>query len=247
MTTTAHLARAYGALKDLLALIGIASVAGLVFLPWQQQAAPAALEVASTAVEIASAAAAGESDATPVAPAAENAAAAPSAGASAVQTAAVENVLEPEQRAVAAFIARRYRIAERAVAGFVATAYRAGAQYSIDPLLILAVMAVESGYNPVAKSVVGAKGLMQVLPRFHLEKLADHGGETALLEPEVNILVGTRILREYLDRFRDVESALQMYVGSLDNPTSQYAKKVLAERARIEAALKRALGKRQSA
>jgi soluble lytic murein transglycosylase-like protein len=95
-------------------------------------------------------------------------------------------------------------------------------------------MAIESRYNPVAESVVGAKGLMQVIPKFHLEKLLDHGGEEALLNPEVNIHVGAQILREYYRRFGDQEMALQMYAGAFDEPTSQYANKVFAERARLE-------------
>src|SRR5438105_375588 len=144
--------------------------------------------------------------------------------------ASLETPLQREQRAITEYIAKRYRVADTAVAGYVDAAYRAGAQYSVDPLLILAVMAVESRYNPVAESGVGAKGLMQIIPRFHLEKLADHGGEPALLEPEVNIQVGARILREYQRRFRDTEAALQMYAGAFDEPTTQYANKVLAER-----------------
>lgn len=141
---------------------------------------------------------------------------------------------EREQRAVADFIAKRYRVADQAVAGFVSTAYRAGRRFAVDPLLILAVMAVESRYNPVAESNVGAMGLMQVLPKFHLDKLSEHGGEDALLDPEVNIQVGTQILREYLKRFGETETALQMYAGAIDEPTSQYSNKVLAERARLK-------------
>ena len=145
-----------------------------------------------------------------------------------------ETPLDLEQRAVTEFIAQRYRVADSAVAGFVATAYRAGARHSVDPLLILAVMAIESRYNPVAESTMGARGLMQVIPKYHLEKLLHHGGEEALLEPEVNIVVGTQILREYTRRLGDVEAALQMYAGALDEPTARYANKVLAERARLE-------------
>ena len=80
-------------------------------------------------------------------------------------------IAEREQQAVAEFIAKRYRVAEDAVTNFVSIAYRAGAQYSLDPLLILAVMAIESRYNPVAESVMGARGLMQVIPKYHPEKL----------------------------------------------------------------------------
>jgi soluble lytic murein transglycosylase-like protein len=142
---------------------------------------------------------------------------------------------ELEQRAMTEYIARRYRVSDQAVAGYVALAYQAGAQYSVDPLLILAVMAIESSYNPVAESPVGARGLMQVMPKYHLEKLLDRGGEYAVLEPEVNIAVGAQILRDYQRRFRDTETALQMYGGALDDPSTLYASKVLAEKARLDA------------
>lgn len=145
-----------------------------------------------------------------------------------------------ERKAVAAFIARRYRVADEAASDYVAEAYRAGRQQAVDPLLVLAVMAVESRYNPVAESHVGAKGLMQVLPRFHLDKLAAHGGEEALLDPDVNIEVGTQILREYLHRFGQTVTALQQYAGAMSEPTTQYANKVLAERSRLQRVLDRA-------
>jgi soluble lytic murein transglycosylase-like protein len=147
---------------------------------------------------------------------------------------------EREQRAVTEFIARRYRVSEDATAGFVSAAYRAGREFSVDPLLILAVMAIESRYNPVAESSMGAMGLMQIIPKYHPEKLPEHGGEQALLDPEVNILVGARILREYLRRFGETETALQMYAGAFDEPTSQYSGKVLAEKARLLQVLARA-------
>jgi soluble lytic murein transglycosylase-like protein len=143
-----------------------------------------------------------------------------------------------EQRALTEFIARRYRVALDATAGFVAAAYEAGTAWKVDPLLILAVMAVESRYNPVAESHFGAKGLMQVIPKFHPEKLAGHGGEGALLDPQVNIQVGAQILREYMRRFGETETALQMYAGAFDEPSSSYAAKVLAERARLEQTLR---------
>ena len=142
-----------------------------------------------------------------------------------------------EQRAVTGFIARRYRVADEAAARFVATAYRAGKESSVDPLLILAVIAVESRFNPIAESVLGAKGLMQVMAKFHMEKVALHGDQDVLLEPEANIRVGAQILREYLRRFGETEIALQMYAGNFDDANSQYAGKVLAERSRIEQTL----------
>ena len=158
----------------------------------------------------------------------------------ALRTVAQAAVVQEEQKALAEYIAKRWRIASESAARFVSIAYRAGSLHSVDPLLILAVMAIESGYNPVAESFMGAKGLMQVIPRFHLEKLTPHGGAEALLDPEVNILVGAQILREYSRRLRDQELALQMYGGAFDEPTAQYANKVFAERSRLEPVRQRA-------
>ena len=205
--------RAFGAVKAGLALVGLAAICGSALVAWHYEFNfPAFRQAAGDmffppAVEVAG----------------------PIQGSDAATT-----PLEREQRAVIEYIARRYRVADSAVSGFVSAAYRAGGEYNVDPLLILAVMAVESRYNPVAESSVGARGLMQVMPKYHLDKLAAHGGEPALLEPEVNILVGTRILREYQRRLGDTEAALQMYAGSLDEPTAQYAAKVFAEKARLE-------------
>jgi len=213
--------RAYNAVKNLLAMVGLAALATLLLPEGDSLLADAPLASAEPPAPL-SAVAAG-----------------------AIRSRSLEPRLELEQRAVTQFISRRYRVSEVAVGSFVATAYEAGARHSLDPLLILAVMAVESRYNPVAKSGMGAKGLMQVIPRFHPEKLADHGGERALLEPEVNILVGAQILREYLNRFRDLETALQMYAGALDEPTSQYSAKVFAEKARLDA-LRQKAKKQQS-
>lgn len=148
---------------------------------------------------------------------------------------AVAQAEEPlEQRALAEFIARRYRVSAAASSAFVRTAYRAGGEMAVDPLLILAVMAIESSFDPVAESSMGAMGLMQVIPRFHPEKLLPHGGAQALLDPEINIQVGTQVLREYMRRFGEIEPALQKYAGAFDEPTARYTSKVLAEKARLK-------------
>ena len=144
-----------------------------------------------------------------------------------------------DRRALTEFIAKRFRVADDAVETFVAAAFRAGTEYRVDPLLVLAVAAVESRFNPVAESALGAKGLMQVLPKYHQDKLAPHGGDGALLDPEVNIDIGTRILREYLRRGGDLRSGLRLYSGSSDESLDQYAGKVLSERARMESLLTR--------
>jgi soluble lytic murein transglycosylase-like protein len=131
--------------------------------------------------------------------------------------------------AVGAEVARRFRIAADAAHEVVGAARLAGQAAGIDPLLVLAVIAIESRFNPIAESDYGARGLMQVVARFHPEKLPGPAGERALLDPWTNIHVGTRILREYLDRTGDLESALQLYGGAADDPERAYARKVLGE------------------
>jgi soluble lytic murein transglycosylase-like protein len=210
--------RAYAAIKSLFALVGVMALAVVFVIPHRPDPLLASLKSMKPAEVVASAAVA--TVAGPLL-----AAAAP----------AETTASDREQRSISDFIAKRYRIADAAAAQFVSVAYRAGVQHGIDPVLILAVMAIESRYNPVAESNMGAKGLMQVIARYHQEKLLEHGGEPALLEPEVNILVGAQILREYQRRFNDTETALQMYAGAFDEPTSQYANKVFAEKARLDA------------
>src|SRR3970040_234380 len=83
-------------------------------------------------------------------------------------------------RAISAFLAKRYRVAQAVTLDFVRLAFAAGHHMSIDPLLIIAVMAVESSLNPIAESVAGAKGLMQIIPKYHAEKLEAFGGEKAV-------------------------------------------------------------------
>lgn len=213
-----HLSRVYSATKAGLALIGLIAICALMLLPVERYLAfPSVPGLAGHMLTEASA-----MTARPTPPR------------------LAEAAVEQEQRALAEFISRRWRIAESAASSFVSIAYRAGKEHSVDPVLILAVMAIESRYNPVAESVMGAKGLMQVIPKFHLEKLLDHGGEEALLKPEVNIQVGAQILREYYRRLGDQELALQMYAGAFDEPTSQYANKVFAEQARLEPVRQRA-------
>ena len=142
---------------------------------------------------------------------------------------------DPRQRAISDHLARRYRIAADAIDDLVSKAYGAGAATGLDPLLILAVIAVESSFNPLAESGFGAKGLMQVVPRFHLDKLAAHGGENAVLHPSTNILVGAQILRDYIRRTGSIEEGLQRYAGAAEDPAQNYAQKVMTEKQRLKA------------
>jgi soluble lytic murein transglycosylase-like protein len=136
--------------------------------------------------------------------------------------------------ALAEFLAKRYKVSQDVTLEFVQIAHAEAARVNLDPLLIMAIIAIESRYNPIAESGVGAKGLMQIIPKFHADKLAEFGGEKAVFDPESNIRVGTRILREYLSRTGNLGIALQMYAGALGDDNDTYTNKVLGEKQRLQ-------------
>lgn len=143
-------------------------------------------------------------------------------------------------RAIASYFSRRYRIANDALEQLVHAAHITGQKIGVDPLLILSVIAIESRFNPIAESEMGAKGLMQVMPQHHQDKLANVGGNNAVLDPKTNILVGTQILKDCIRRGGGLEAGLQLYAGAYGDPESQYAQKVMAEKDRLDQALRRA-------
>lgn len=139
---------------------------------------------------------------------------------------------------VAGVVARRYRVAQAAAVEVVSAAFREGQRHGLDPNLILAVIAVESRFNPIAQSEQGAVGLMQIIPRFHMDKIAAFGVPSMLL-PEANIAIGSHILKESIRRGGSDEAGLQLYNGAADDETRAYANRVLTERRRLEEALPR--------
>jgi soluble lytic murein transglycosylase-like protein len=138
----------------------------------------------------------------------------------------------PARTALVSYLSRRYRIAGEAAAMLVDITYETGDEIGVDPLLILAVMAIESRFNPIAESDSGAKGLMQVIPRYHLARSGGNDPAHAALTPAVNIQLGSRVLKEYIDSTGSVEAGLQKYNGALWDGSSLYAQKILAERSR---------------
>ena len=140
-----------------------------------------------------------------------------------------------EQKRVTNWLAKRYRVAGDAANMLVGATYRTATEVKIDPLLVLAVMAIESGFNPFAESPMGAQGLMQVMSKVHHDKFQPLGGVKAALNPVANIKVGATILKEYVSRGGSVESGLKMYVGAaaFENDAG-YGYKVLAEYKRLK-------------
>ena len=138
--------------------------------------------------------------------------------------------LNRTQAAVAGWLARRYRVAPEPVSRLVQEAWRVGELVNLDPTLILAVMAVESSFNPFAQSPVGAQGLMQVMTKVHDNKYVAFGGSHAAFDPVTNLRVGVQVLKECIARAGSLEAGLRYYVGAANSSDDGgYALKVLVE------------------
>ena len=141
----------------------------------------------------------------------------------------------PKQQAnLAYWLSRKYRVAPEPLSSLITEAYELGPKNDIDPTLILAVMAVESSFNPFAQSQVGAQGLMQVMTKVHAEKYVGFGGTLAAFDPVANLRVGVLVLRECVQRAGSLEGGLRLYVGEGNGKEDTgYAAKVLAEQRRL--------------
>jgi soluble lytic murein transglycosylase-like protein len=145
-------------------------------------------------------------------------------------TAADLDALTREQASVARWIARRYKVAPEPISALVHEAWAIGQRAGLDPTLILAIMAVESSFNPFAQSPVGAQGLMQVMTRVHDDKYEAFGGTRAAFDPISNLRVGVQVLKECIQRAGSVQEGLRYYVGAaLLEHDGGYAARVVAE------------------
>ena len=146
----------------------------------------------------------------------------------------IAGVTAAQQQALRSYLARKYKIAYSVAGALIHTAFIVGREKNLDPQLILAVIAIESRYNPYAESHVGAQGLMQVMTKVHKEKFDIYmEGTLAVLSPEANIRVGGQILSDCIRRRGSIEGGLACYVGATGPSDGGYGAKVLAERRRI--------------
>ena len=142
--------------------------------------------------------------------------------------------LSRAQAAVAIWLARRYHVAPEPVSRLVQEAWIVGALVDLDPTLILAVMAVESSFNPFAQSPVGAQGLMQVMTKVHDDKYEAFGGSHAAFDPVTNLRVGVQVLKECIARGGSLQAGLRAYVGAANSgEDGGYAAKVLSEQSTL--------------
>lgn len=150
-------------------------------------------------------------------------------------TAADPQDLPKQQAAVAFWLSKKYRVAPEPISALVSEAYDIGTRARLDPTLILAIMAIESGFNPFAQSPVGAQGLMQVMTRVHTDKYQSFGGKFAAFDPLSNLRVGVKVLQDCIRVAGSVEGGLKSYVGSANmEDDGGYSAKVMAEHSKLQ-------------
>lgn len=146
---------------------------------------------------------------------------------------AAHPAMSREQREATSYLSKKYRINSDAIAMLVDAAYVTGKDLGLDPLLLLSVMGVESGFNPFAESTAGASGLMQLMSKVHRDKLAVFGGPNIALNPIVNLRVGAVVLKDCIRRGGSIADGLRLYVGAGTGDDSGYGSRVLQEKDKL--------------
>ena len=142
-----------------------------------------------------------------------------------------------EQRDATTYLSHKYRVSGDAVAMLVDAAYKTGKDLGLDPLLLLSVVGVESGFNPFAESTAGASGLMQLIAKVHRDKLSHFGGANIALNPVVNLRVGAVVLKDCIRRGGSIVDGLRLYVGAGTGDDGGYGSRVLQEKEKLAQAV----------
>jgi soluble lytic murein transglycosylase len=125
---------------------------------------------------------------------------------------------------------RRTGLPDRQQRRLAAAIVREAGKNQLDPLLVVALIGVESSFNNFAVSEVGALGLMQIMPDTGKWLLGRRGQKlsrpTNLFDFELNVELGTAYLADLISRFGSIEAALVAY-----NAGPGAAKKILAVKA----------------
>jgi hypothetical protein len=211
---------------SMLAMVGLAVVAGALFMSSQDELRDSFEARAWGWLEARHLARSGGEDLAAVAETEPSAAGVP------VNTSSTADLadLTRAQANVARWIVRRYHVAPEPVARLVQESWTVGQRTGIEPTLILSVMAIESSFNPFAQSPVGAQGLMQVMTKVHSDKYESYGGHLAAFDPVSNLRVGVLVLKECIARAGGLSDGLRFYVGAgASDDDGGYAAKVIAE------------------
>lgn len=143
--------------------------------------------------------------------------------------------LPKDQVAVTQWLSRKYKVSPEPVGALVSEAWAIGERSQIAPTLLLAVMAIESRFNPFASGTQGGMGLMQIEPNAQSSALNPFGGRLAAFDPLTNLRVGARHLQFLIQQSVNIEDALRLYAldsGQMND--DQYIDRVLSEQKQLD-------------
>lgn len=142
--------------------------------------------------------------------------------------------LSREQNSLKTYIASRFNVKDENASTVVEHAYHISDKTGLHPNLLLAVAAVESGFDPKA-DYRGAKGIMQIQASAHEKQIRAIGGMRSLFDVKKNMQLGAEILQDCLARVNhNLRQGLLRYNGS-SRPSNPYADKVLREKEKLDA------------
>lgn len=148
--------------------------------------------------------------------------------------------LSADQLLVTRWLSRKYRVSAEPLGAMVAEAWALGERSQLPPSLILAIMAIESRFNPFASSKAGHVGLMQIEQLAHGEALAQFGGPLSAFDPLTNVRVGVRHLQSLVQQTQNTEEAIALYgLSSGFSEDGQFVERVLNEQLGIEKAMEK--------
>lgn len=123
-----------------------------------------------------------------------------------------------EKESLVSYLASKFAQPLKQMELIVDTAFEEAFKHQLPPVLVLAIIQKESSFRPEARNPSGATGLMQVMPKYHADKIRHIRHPAGLFNPQANIRIGVRILAEYVEWAEgDVSRALRRYSGNARN------------------------------
>lgn len=144
--------------------------------------------------------------------------------------------LPKSQANLAQWLSKKYRVAPEPMSAIVVQAFETGQYLQLEPTLILAVMAIESGFNPFAQSAVGARGTKRTPAKAQMYAYELWSDPLKAFDPINNLRIGAKVLLDCITQAGSIEGGLKRYViGSSTGNDSGYTDKVLLEQQRLKA------------
>ncbi len=149
-------------------------------------------------------------------------------------TAANPRDLPSQQARLVQWLARKYRVAPEPLSAIVSDVFDVAPKNQVDPWLVIAVIAVDSNFNPFFQSPSGKLGLMQYQPEQASSRTSAYGGAMASFDPLSNVRMGLAVLKDSLLMAGTVREGLKLYSGEYAPGEDElYVNKVLAEYQRL--------------